>query len=358
MRYTSRQAAALAALGGAMCATTACQAQSNVNVYGLLDLNVGASTHAAGDGGTVARVGSGGMNTSRLGFKGSEDLGAGLKAVFQLEAAVLGDTGGTDAALFKRQANVGLEGRYGRIVFGRSFTTVYDFMIRYDPMGFAPFYSWGTSGGATGANKYGMTTGFDNMVKYVGKAGPVTVGASYGAGETPGSPADNAKGAVGIDYAAGPWSAVATWERSNGATVAATGRRDANTVWHLGTMYTAGPYKLQLAARDYRLGGARANAPDVRATLYWTGGSWQVNAADTLILALYVQDVRNVPRAVDADPRMVVVSLRHALSRRTDLYVTAADAKAKHGQLVGISRDDPGFADTQRGLVVGMQHRF
>ncbi len=55
---------------------------------------------------------------------------------------------------------------------------------------------------------------------------------------------------------------------------------------------------------------------------------------------------------------MVVVSLRHALSRRTDLYVTAADAKAQHGQKVSISRDDPGFADTQRGLVVGMQHRF
>jgi predicted porin len=53
-----------------------------------------------------------------------------------------------------------------------------------------------------------------------------------------------------------------------------------------------------------------------------------------------------------------VVSLRHALSRRTDLYVTAADAKAKHGQLVSISRDDPGFADTQRGLVAGIQHRF
>ena len=174
MRYTITRTAAGALLGTALCGAGTVHAQSNVSVYGLLDLNVGASTHAASDGGTVERVGSGGMNTSRLGFKGSEDLGDGLKAVFQLEAAVLGDTGGTDAALFKRQANVGLEGRYGRIVFGRSFTTVYDFMIRYDPMGFAPFYSWGTSGGATGANKYGMTTGFDNMVKYAGKAGGLT----------------------------------------------------------------------------------------------------------------------------------------------------------------------------------------
>ncbi len=358
MRYTITRTAAGALLGTALCGAGTVHAQSNVSVYGLLDLNVGASTHAAGDGGTVERVGSGGMNTSRLGFKGSEDLGDGLKAVFQLEAAVLGDTGGTDAALFKRQANVGLEGRYGRIVFGRSFTTVYDFMIRYDPMGFAPFYSWGTSGGATGANKYGMTTGFDNMVKYAGKAGGFTVGASYGAGETPGSPADNAKGAVGVDYAAGPWSAVATWERGNGATVAASGRRDGNTVWHLGAMYTAGRLKLQLAARDYRLRAGKPNVPDVRATLYWTGGSWQIAPADTLVLALYAQDVRNVPRSEEADPRMVVASLRHALSRRTDLYVTAADARAKHGQRVSISRDDPGFADTQRGLVVGMQHRF
>lgn len=333
-------------------------AQSNVNVYGLLDVNLGANDKADSAGHTVWRVSSGGMNTSRLGFRGSEEIGGGLKAVFQLEAAVQTDTGASDAALFKRQANVGFEGGFGRIVFGRSFTSVYDFMIRYDPMGFAPFYSWGTSGSASGASKYGMTTGFDNMVKYTGKVGGLTVGASYGAGEVAGSTADGAKGAVALEYAYGPWSVVGTWERSNGTTVAATGQRDVNTVWHAGGMYSSGPYKFQVAARDYKLTAGKAGVPVVRAVLYWVGANWRVTPANTLIGAVYYQDVRNVAASADADPIMYVASLRHALSKRTDLYLTAAYAKAKNTRLVAISRDDPGFADTQRGVVAGIQHRF
>jgi predicted porin len=60
-------------------------------------------------GGSMTRVISGGMNTSRWGLRG-EDLGGGLKAVFNLEGGILMDTGAQDGALFKRQANVGLEG--------------------------------------------------------------------------------------------------------------------------------------------------------------------------------------------------------------------------------------------------------
>jgi predicted porin len=46
------------------------------------------------------------------------------------------------------------------------------------------------------------------------------------------------------------------------------------------------------------------------------------------------------------------------MSKRTDLYVAAAYAKAKHGQLVGLSRDDAGLASTQSGVIAGIQHRF
>jgi predicted porin len=46
------------------------------------------------------------------------------------------------------------------------------------------------------------------------------------------------------------------------------------------------------------------------------------------------------------------------LSKRTDLYVSAAYATSKQGRLIAISRDDPGFSDTQRGIVAGIQHRF
>ena len=147
-----KSALALAVLA-ALSLNTVAHAQSNVQVYGLIDAGVEHLTNAGPNGADMNRVISGGKNTSRWGFRGSEDLGGGLKAVFNLEGGILLDTGAQDGALFKRQANVGLEGGFGRVVIGRSFTTTYDLVIKFDPMGFAPIYSWATSGNSTGPSK-------------------------------------------------------------------------------------------------------------------------------------------------------------------------------------------------------------
>lgn len=343
------------AIVAALSAAGAVHAQSNVQVYGLIDAGVEASNHAS-NGNT--RVTSGGMNTSRWGFRGSEDLGGGLKAVFNLEGGILLDTGASDGALFKRQAYVGLDGEYGRLVIGRSFTTVYDFIIAYDPMGYAPSYSWATSGNATGPSKYGMTTAFDNLLKYAGKAGDFRYGASYGFGEQSTGQADSAKMATAVNYSSGPIGVVATYERVNGNTLPLTGNRDKTTAYHVGLMYTDGPLKVQAVMRDYKQQLARAGAPDVRGTLYWGGLSYQTTPAITLTGVIYYQDVKNVATNIDADPIMYVGRFRYAMSKRTDLYVAAAYAKAKHGQLVGLSRDDAGLASTQSGVIAGIQHRF
>jgi predicted porin len=339
------------AIGALACGSAA--AQSNVTVYGLVDMNVGATTNLSADRGTTWRVNSGGMNTSRLGFLGSEDLGGGTKALFQLEMGIAADTGAADTPLFKRQATVGLEGRYGTLLLGRAFTTVYDFVLPYDPMGYAPQYSWAPAGNASGASKYGMTFAFDNMVKYAGKTGNWSYGASYGAGEGAAA-GEGAKGAAAVAYAAGPWSAVATVERVNGMPDAVTGARGDTMSWHLGAMYAAGKWKLQAAMRDYRQ--TSATSPDVRGRLYWAGANVMAAPATTLTGAVYWQDVRH--GAVQADPVMVVGRWRHALSRRTDLYVTAAYAKAKHGAPVSLARDEVGFGNSQKSVLAGIQHRF
>ncbi|GGX95109.1 porin [Massilia dura] len=345
------------AWGLAALACGSAAAQSNVNVYGLVDMNLGIidklSDNAGAAGGNTVRVNSGGMNTSRLGFTGSEDLGGGLKALFQLEMGIAADTGVADTPLFKRQATVGLEGRYGTLLLGRAFTTVYDFVLPYDPMGYAPQYSWAPAGSATGASKYGMTFAFDNLVKYAGKTGNLSYGASYGAGEGS-SGGDGAKGAVAVNYAAGPWSAVATYERINGLPDAATGARGATTAWHLGAMYSEGKLKLQAAMRDFRQ--EVPGSPDLRGTLYWAGSNYKVTPAVTLAGVVYYQDVRH--GAQEADPVMVVGRVRYALSRRTDLYVTAAYAKAKHGALAGLARDEAGYGNRQKSVLAGIQHRF
>jgi predicted porin len=349
---------ALAVLAAFSLNTTAhAQSQTNVQVYGLIDAGVEQVTNAAPGGHSMTRVISGGKNTSRWGFRGSEDLGGGLKAVFNLEGGILLDTGAQDGNLFKRQAYVGLEGSLGRLVLGRSFTTTYDLVIKFDPMGFAPNYSWATSSHASGPSKYGMTTGFDNLIKYTGTSGNFTYGATVGLGEQAGSNADARKYAVGGSWIANGFGVMAAYEQINGVTVAATGRRDETTALHLGADYKTGPWRYTAGMRRYKLEAGKAATPDVRGDTYW-GGITRTVQAWTLTGAVYHVNTKNLPSDKDADPTMLVARAMYALSKRTDLYMVAAHASADHGQLVGLSRDDPGFGSTQNGFTAGIQHRF
>ncbi len=105
--------AVLAASGAAM-------AQSSVTLYGIADIWVGKVK------GQSAEVGSGGLSTSRLGFKGSEDLGGGLKANFTFEQKLDLTNGATNANTFDRQANVGFSGGFGTVKLGRGWNAMDD----------------------------------------------------------------------------------------------------------------------------------------------------------------------------------------------------------------------------------------
>ena len=99
-------------------AVGAASAQSSVTLYGVADVWVGKTKN--GD----TNLGNGGLAGSRIGFKGAEDLGGGLKAHFNLEQSIALDTG--VASGFDRQANVGFSGGFGTIKLGRSFTAFDD----------------------------------------------------------------------------------------------------------------------------------------------------------------------------------------------------------------------------------------
>ena len=120
---------ALAALG-AMAGVA--HAQSSVTLYGLADANVGSHSDTVRTAGvskktTQTKIDSGGMNTSRFGMRGVEDLGGGLKAVFALEGGINVDTGATNSgSLFGRQAFVGLNGGFGTVTLGRHLTAYDD----------------------------------------------------------------------------------------------------------------------------------------------------------------------------------------------------------------------------------------
>ena len=351
-------AAMAAAFSGAACA------QTNVQIYGIMDAGIEHVTNAGAAGADVTKVYSGGSNNSRLGFRGTEDLGNGLKAVFNLESGLLIDNGTFDGALFRRQANVGLEGKFGRVVIGRSFTTVYDFIVSFDPMGYAPRYSWVPTGNGTLSNKYGMTTGFDNMVKYQGQFDKLKIGASWGAGEVAGSSSDGRKLAAAAAYELGKLRFVATGERVNGVSNA-LGARSESTVYHAAAAFEASEaLSLKLGHRHLRL--EQAAGLTARANTWWAGTNYELTPALDLTAVLYYVDVKTgvTPADTAADPRMLVLRAKYALTKRTSVYATAAHAKARGGVPVGVSRDNnedggvTGTADNQTGLVVGIQHRF
>lgn len=111
MKKTLLAIAALAATSGAF-------AQSSVTLYGVLDASV---ENIRGGVNSVSRVSSDNLATSRLGFKGSEDLGGGLRANFNLETNVKTDTGaqGNTPRFFDRAAWAGLQGGFGELRLGR-----------------------------------------------------------------------------------------------------------------------------------------------------------------------------------------------------------------------------------------------
>lgn len=126
----------LIALAIAGLASSAAFAQTNVTIYGIVDAGVAYSFDGgnSNNGGRDSQfdVISNGLSGSRLGFKGVEDLGNGLKALFTLEYSVTMDT---NAALDNaRQQFVGLTGGFGTAVIGRLQTTGYDFSCAAGPL--------------------------------------------------------------------------------------------------------------------------------------------------------------------------------------------------------------------------------
>ncbi len=350
MKKTIICAAALSMIAGLA------QAQSNVTVYGLIDANLTYNSDANAAKESQFKLNSGGMNTSRFGLRASEDLGGGLKAIVQLEGGILLDTGASDGDLFGRQANVGLQGDFGKLIAGRSYSTTYDFILPFDPMAYAPQYSWATTGGATGARKDGMLTSASNLLKYQFDGKGYKLGATYAFGESVGDTSSNAKMALAGSVNFGAFAAVLAYDQVNSAAIASGAIDKAKSI-HLAGSYQIGDVKLFAGLRDYQKSLA-SGAKELQSNTLWTGVSYKLTPSWNLTGAYYYQDIKNLAAGADADPGMLVGRAKYALSKRTDIYIAAAFAKGSNGKAVGVSRDDAGFGTGQNSATVGIQHRF
>jgi predicted porin len=191
-------------------------AQTNVTLYGVVD----AAIESSDNGGTAGRrtfVNSGDQSASRIGFRGTEDLGNGLKAIFNLEAGVAVDTGAADSALFGRRAVVGLEGDFGSVTLGREYSPIASIAAATDEFG-QGFYgsnlsafgtnSPNTAAAATIITSPRLTRRLSNSISYKSANwNGFKLLAAYAAGENtdtaaPGSSSRDLK-SVGAEYTLG-----------------------------------------------------------------------------------------------------------------------------------------------------------
>lgn len=123
-----------AAAACAVCATA--HAQSSVTVFGTLDLGAG---HVKNGAGSYYLLKDNGASTSKIAFKGTEDLGDGLSAIFWLEGQVDPDVGtqggsnGTTTAFWNRRSTVGMAGKFGEFRLGRDYVPAFGIMADFDP---------------------------------------------------------------------------------------------------------------------------------------------------------------------------------------------------------------------------------
>jgi predicted porin len=225
-------AAALAAV------VTVAGAQSNVSLYGIVDLGL-VSEHG-GANGTLTKLTSGIGSVSRFGLRGVEDLGGGLSAIFTLESGVKADTGEQDSAgvLFQRQAWMGLRSTtWGTLTLGRQYTPFYKvFADVADP--------FATSYAGTARNLFpvsGATTRASNTVKY---ATPNLRGWSAEAAYTFGEQAGSSTAGRQTGFAAG---------YEQGPLVVRLGRLDRNSDVAGGAQHDSGSNTILAANYDFKI---------------------------------------------------------------------------------------------------------
>ena len=355
-------------------------AQSNVTIYGIADAGVAFGSHGGNDyQGVIGGVLSG----SRIGFRGTEDLGNGLKGVFVLEQGFdIGNgvaspavgaaetvTGGAGSivdgdSVFSRQAYVGLGGAFGTVSLGRQYAPGYFF--NYDAV-LGAFVSPQSilSNGAGMTITPNSAARWDNSVAYTGSFSGLTVRGIWAArgneltrsaAVTPAaagtSPSyDDAYG-LSADYANGPLAVGAVYQVSKGNSF--TGNSSKQKEWGVGGSYDFGIVKL---AASYQDAESLANTNNNDADLWQVGVIVPVGAAGNVHLAYGEVDFDNANKT---GAESYTLAYTHAVSKRTTAYAgwnrTTNDSNASKFGLVPTVSTNTG--DDSDIFTVGVRHTF
>lgn len=208
------------ALAIAGLASSAAFAQTNVQIYGIVDAAMAYVNNSQGRDGFAVQ--SGVLAGNRIGFKGTEDLGNGLKANFVLEQGFNlndGSQASTTNGSFQRQAWVGLSGGFGSVSFGRQYAPGYGAFLANDALGGALLSAGMTLNGVAGFTIAANSNArWNNSIKYVTPTmGGFTAEAIYRAGEASNDFASNEGYGLGMNFKGGPVNVNYVYHHTDGA---------------------------------------------------------------------------------------------------------------------------------------------
>ncbi|MFM0431187.1 porin [Paraburkholderia aspalathi] len=389
MKRTTFSIISLAALASA----GAAHAQSSVTLYGAIDTSLTYVHNAQGNKNlwALGNSSAGNLSGTRWGLKGTEDLGAGLKAIFQLENGFDPSTGklGQGSRLFGRQAYVGLTSdslgsvtlgrQYDPLIdlvqgitednyFGSAFATAgdvdnYDNSFRvnnavkytspvWSGLQFEAMYSFGGIAGSTGSEQsYSAAAAYNN--------GPIALAAGY-------FYAANSPASAGLRSPTAGWNSTSDgtfdgpinsgYQTAHSLGIARVAGQYTLGQFTLGAAYSNSQYRRDSASvfasnEKYNMGQGFVNYQATKALLVGLGYSYTKSSGDT-----------------SATYHQVSLGADYSLSKRTDVYVTAAyqHASGETGNGTGgtmaaqASIGSYGYAgtSTQEMVNLGLRHKF
>lgn len=336
------------------------QAQS-VTIYGIVDSGIEYVSKVATAGGndSLTRLNAGGIAPPIWGFRGTEDLGGGLKASFNLEGDFDSGTGGArfgTLGLFGRQANVGLSGGFGTVTLGRQYAPSLVAEFGTDPRGYKESYSsimvyalnQAPAGNEqTGNNFLGIFNG--NSISYANTFGPVTARVGYGFGEVAGATKVNSTMSLGLTYV-GPVTGSLSYQKARGTDDAQTQRFAVGLAVPFGDLTAKA---LLSRSKGDDITGAEAFETDNHAV----GVDYAWDPKNTANVSFYYGKDK---LAGGGTTKTLVMSNDHSFSKRTVLYaqlvyVDVGDAASIRTQITG-GLTPNGEKATIVG--VGLKHSF
>jgi predicted porin len=317
--------------------SSAALAQSSVTVYGVAD--AGLLVERGAPAGNATKIGSGIASGSRLGIKGTEDLGGGMALSFVLENGNNLDSGSAaqGGLLLGRQAYLRLTTPAGLFGIGRQYSPFYKALD-----GVADPFSTGLAGNAQ--NIFANNSRVDNSIEY---ATPQMAGFSadvmYGAGEVAGDSAKNRSIAAGVTYCNGPLTVALAHQQRDDAQANA---RSHNTILTARYQFGAGITAHAAHARNRNLLGIDSKDTLLGLTVALPVGKLLVSVID--------HDDRSTLRQ---DARQAAVGYLYPLSRRTDLYTAYGHIINRNGAGFRVgTATDTGSGTT--GVNLGVRHVF